>query len=85
MAAGEHEAIAAGPERIVRIVAQHVVPQRVGHRRQGHRRARMARVGRLDGVHRQGADRVDRKLLDAGGSMADMLTQPLACVTKSNG
>ena len=67
MAAGEDEAIAVRPERRGRIVAQVLRPQLIGDRREGHRRAGMAAVGRLDGVHRQRADRVDGRLFDAFG------------------
>ena len=64
MAVGQHEAVAIGPDRIVRIEAQKMLPERVGHRRQRHRRAGMAGIGLLHGVHRQGADGVDAELVD---------------------
>ena len=64
VAAGEHEPVAVGPGGLGRVVAEHLVPQHVGHRGQGHRRARMPAVGRLDGVHREGADGVDCQLFD---------------------
>ena len=64
MAAGQHVPIAVRPERLRRVVAQMLRPQLVGHRRQGHRRAGMAAVGRLDGVHRQRADRVDGRQVE---------------------
>ena len=67
VAAGEDEAIAVRPERRGRVVAQVLRPQLIGDRRQGHRRAGMAAVGRLDGVHRQRADGVDRGLFEAFG------------------
>ena len=44
VAVGQHEAVAIGPDRIVRIEAQEMLPQRVNHRRQGHRRAGMAGI-----------------------------------------
>ena len=34
MAVGQHEAVAIGPDRIVWIEAQKILPQRIGHRRQ---------------------------------------------------
>ena len=37
----------------------------VGHRRRAHRRARVAGVRLLDAVDRQGADRVDRELVES--------------------
>ena len=57
----QHEAIAVGPARIARIGAEEILPQRVADRRQRHRRAGMARIRLLDRVHRQRADRVDRR------------------------
>ena len=59
VAVGEHEAVAVGPDGVVGIEAEEVLPQAVDHRRQGHRRAGMAGVGRLHGVHGEGADGVD--------------------------
>jgi hypothetical protein len=49
------------------IVLEDFVEQRIGHWRKGHRRARVTAVGRLDGVHRQGANRVNGQLFDADG------------------
>ena len=59
VAVGQHEAVAVGPDRIGGIEAHHAVPQHVRQRRQRHRRAGVAGVGRLHGVDRQRADRVD--------------------------
>ena len=64
MAIGKDEAIAVGPDRVIRIEAQKILPERVGHRRQRHRRAGMAGIGLLDGVHRQGANCVNALLVD---------------------
>ena len=64
VADGQHESVAVRPIRIGRIVAEHLVPQRVGHRCQSHRRAGMPALRLLHGVHRQGADRVDREQID---------------------
>ena len=58
MPVGEHEPVAVQPERVGRIELKHLAPQHlrdVGHAQGG---ARMARIGLLDGIHRQGADGV---------------------------
>ena len=63
----EHEAVAAGPARIGRVVAQVPAPERdrdLGH---AHRRARVAGVRLLDRVHREGADRVGHQARRAPG------------------
>ena len=64
VAGREHEAVAVGPDRVLRVEAQELLPQAVGHRRHGHRRARVPGVGRLHGVHRQRADRVDARQIE---------------------
>ena len=64
VAGREDEAVAVGPDRVLRVEAEDVLPEVVGDRGQRHRRARVARVGRLDRVHRQGADRVDAELVE---------------------
>src|SRR5262245_35229502 len=64
MAIGQHEAIAVGPDRILRVEAYDPVPDRVDERCQRHRRARMARLRLLDRVDGQGTDRVDRQLIE---------------------
>jgi hypothetical protein len=46
---GQYEAVAIGPDRILRIEPHHAIPQRVHERGQRHRRAGMAGVG---GLHR---------------------------------
>ncbi len=51
MADRQYEPIAVGPDRIVRIEPQEVLPQGVHHRRHGHRRAGMAGVCLLDRIH----------------------------------
>ena len=63
MARGEHEAVAVDPVRVVGAVLHDPRVEHVGERRERHRRARMARVGLLDGVHRQRADGVDGELV----------------------
>ena len=67
MPSGQHEAIAVGPVRRLGIVVHHLVVEDVGHRRQGHRRAGMSALGRLDGVHGEGPDGVDRQLFQRSG------------------
>ena len=62
VAVGEHEPIAVGPDRVLRIEAHHAIPDRVDQRRQRHRRARVSGLGLLDRVDREGADGVDRQL-----------------------
>jgi len=59
---GEDEAVAVGPDGVLRIVLQHPVPDRVDQRRQRHRRARMAGLRLLHGIDRERAYRVDRQL-----------------------
>ena len=59
----EHEAVAAGPDRVVRVEAQEVLPERVGDGRHRHRRAGMTGVGGLHGVHRERADGGDGELV----------------------
>ena len=66
MAVREHEAIAVWPDRILRIEAHDPVPQGVDQRRQRHRRAGMAGVRLLHGIDRQGANAIDRKLVELG-------------------
>ena len=63
VAARQDEAVATGPVRIGGRVPHHAGVEEVGDRRQRHRRAGMAGVGRLDGVHGQGADRVHAQLV----------------------
>ncbi len=59
MARRQYEAIAVGPDRLVRVKAQEVLPQRVHHRGDTHRRAGMTRVGLLNRIDAQRADGVD--------------------------
>ena len=60
----QHEPIAIRPDRILGIEAQEVLPQRVDDRRHRHRRTGMPGLGLLHGVHRQGSNGVDRKLIE---------------------
>ena len=66
VAVGEHEAIAVRPDRILRIESHDPIPQHVDQRRQRHRRAGMAGLRLLDSIDRQGANRVDRQLIELG-------------------
>ena len=60
----EHEAVPVEPVRILRVVAHHPRVEDIRQRSEGHRRARMAGIGLLDAVHRQGADGVDTQLVE---------------------
>ncbi len=62
VAVGQHEAVAVGPVRVRRVVAQVAAPQRHGDVRHAHRHAGVARVGLLDGVHRKHADGIGHLL-----------------------
>jgi hypothetical protein len=56
---GEHEAVAIGPRRVRRVVAQVVPPEHLRDLRHAHRHPRMAGVGLLHRVHGERADGVD--------------------------
>ena len=60
----QHEAVAVRPAGIGRVVPQEARPEHVGHRRGAHRQPGMARVGLLDGVDGEEADRVDRQRVE---------------------
>ena len=62
----QHEAIAVGPDGVVRVEAEMPLPEGVGHRGHGHGGPRVAGVGLLDGVHGQRPDGVDAELIDVG-------------------
>ncbi len=62
--AAEHEAVAVEPGRVGRVVAHDPREEDVAERRQSHRRAGVSRVRLLNGVHRQGPDRVDGQLVE---------------------
>jgi len=64
VAGREHEAVAVGPDRVGRVVAQVVLPELVGDRRQRHRRPRVPRIRLLDRVDRERANRVYGELVD---------------------
>ena len=60
----QHEAVAVGPVRVGRRVAEVARPHRIGHRRGAHGRARVPGVGLLDAVDREGPDGVDRESIE---------------------
>ncbi len=60
----EHEAVAIRPLRVGGVVLHDPRVEQVRGRREPERRARMPGVGSLDGVDRQGADRVDAQLVE---------------------
>src|SRR5215470_2197718 len=59
MPRGQHEAVAIGPVRIVRVVLEPARPQHVGHRCGAERHARVPAVRLLHHVDGKEADRVD--------------------------
>src|SRR5215475_13080729 len=63
MAVREYEAIAIGPDRILRVEAQDAIPDRIDQRRERHRRAGVSGFGLLDSVDRERADGVDAQLI----------------------
>jgi hypothetical protein len=63
MAIGKHEAVSIGPGWIVGVKTQKALPQCVNDRSQGHWRPRMAGVGLLNGIHREGANGVYAELI----------------------
>ena len=73
VAIGEHEAVAVGPLGVGRVVAQVMTPQHLGDLGHAHRRARVAGVGLLHGVHRQGADCAGDGVEDRGLDVAGRL------------
>ena len=79
MAVGKDEAIAVGPDRVIRIKAQKILPERVDHGRQRHRRAGMAGIGLLYGIHRQSANGVDAEFVNCLGSGIRLASSLDAC------
>src|SRR5438270_7893116 len=67
VAVGEDKAVAVGPDGVLRIEAQKMLPELVSHRRQRHGRTRMSGVGLLHRVHGQRADGVNGKLVKVSG------------------
>src|ERR1700722_8945766 len=62
MTVGKHEAVAIRPSRVLWVKAQNAVPNGIDQRSQRHGRAGVAGLGRLYGIYRKGADRIDRLL-----------------------
>jgi len=60
----QHEAVAPEPVGVRGIVPEMPLPQHIRERREGHRGARVAGIGPLDRVHREGADGVDAELIE---------------------
>src|SRR5215510_3921668 len=60
VAVREHEPIAVGPERVLRIEAHDAIPECVNQRRERHRRAGVPGLRLLYRIHREGANGVDR-------------------------
>ena len=58
VAVGQHETVAVEPLRVVRAVAQEVVPEHLGDVGHAHRHARVPGLCRLDGIHGQETDGV---------------------------
>ena len=67
VAGGEHKAVTVGPGGVGGVVAEEARPEHVGHGRGAHRSAGMPGVGRLNGVHGEGANRVDCLVLQGTG------------------
>src|SRR5262244_804239 len=64
MAVREDEAIAIGPDRILRIEAQDAIPDRIDQWRERHRRAGVSGFGLLHRVDRKRANGVDAQLIE---------------------
>ena len=64
----QHEAVAVGPMRVLRVVSQVAAPQRHGHLGHAHRGTGVAGLGLLHGVHGQCANRVGHQGGVGGGT-----------------
>ena len=64
MASRQDEPITVRPRRVGRVVRQVLRPQQVGRRRHPHRHPRVTRLRLLDGIHGEGAQRVDARLVE---------------------
>jgi hypothetical protein len=62
VAVGQDKAVAIGPDRIVRIIAQGAVPDGIDERGQGHRGAGVAGLGCLHRIDGKRADCIDGEL-----------------------
>src|SRR5438309_9275567 len=62
VAVREHEPIAVGPDRVLRIEAHDAIPERVHQWRERHRRAGVPGLRLLYRIYREGTNSVDRYL-----------------------
>jgi len=65
VAGGEDEPVTVGPGRIGGVVPEKAVPEDVRDGRGAHRRPRVSRVGLLDGIDGEKANRVDAELVES--------------------
>jgi hypothetical protein len=63
---GQHEPVPIRPFGMRRRVAEEARPEHVRHRCRAHRGAWVPGICLLDGVHREGSDRVDREAVEVG-------------------
>ena len=75
VAGAEHEAIAVRPLGVGGVVLHDPREEQVRGRGHRQRQAGVTAVGGLHRVHREGADRVDRALVDVGGGHAPVLSR----------
>src|SRR5215472_3954035 len=68
MAVRKHEAIAIGPDRVLRIKFERTIPYRIDQRRERHWRSGVSGVGLLHGIDGEGANRVDAQLIEFCGA-----------------
>ena len=69
VAAGQHEAVPAGPVGVGRVVPHHLLEQQVRHRGQAHRRAGVAVAHLLHGVGGEHPDGVDGSDVEVGPAL----------------
>src|SRR5262249_27684986 len=62
MAVREHEPIAVGPDRVLRIEAHGPVPDRIHQWRERHGCTRVSGLGLLHRIYREGANSIDSQL-----------------------
>src|ERR1700747_1420568 len=70
MAVRQHEAIAIGPNRFLRIEVEDTIPDRIDERRERHWRSGMPGVGLLNGIDGERANRVDAQLIEFCGAQS---------------
>src|ERR1700723_811564 len=68
MAVRQHEAIAIGPDRVLRIEFKDTIPYRIDKRRERHWRSGVSGVGLLHGIDGERANRVDAQLIELCGA-----------------